>query len=151
MRERRKNWKGRRNSNKAHVIKLGVSVGNWSYPLGFWTTWGTVLDVSHNCPSNWQRLGQLSTNFFRSSRGHTNRAWATASSKQKQAFTINHMVSISFLAWPKFSVILIKSIFQGLRDYLPGSVQASLFFGMCTVSIPKPTESTLYCTCLART
>lgn len=86
--------------------------------VGFWGPYEELCRMYHNCPSNCQSLGKLSTNFSRPSRCQTDAAWSKASGEQKQAFTINHIISITYLSWPKVSGIQRHSNSAG---YFKGS------------------------------
>lgn len=70
--------------------------------------WTILLDVQDDWPLDCEWKGQADT------------AWHKASSIQKQAFTINHIISINSQAWPKSSDIqkhLSGRISQGSEFY----------------------------------
>lgn len=79
MREGRKNWKGRRTAIK---LVLSSWFCLWAICGLLGTTRETVWNVSHNCPSNWQRLGCLSTNFSLPFSSQTDITWPKASDEQ---------------------------------------------------------------------
>ena len=58
--------------------------------------------------------------------------------------TVNHIVSINYLAWPQ--TLLRGKIFQGLRGYFPGTSQGpNLSLECAGFGQPRPAEFILYC------